>query len=80
MNDVSIREATGEQLLLLNNDCLVPRCWLERLLRALHSDPRIGLVGPCSNFVSGEQQVETTYKDLEGLHAFAESWADSHKG
>ena len=47
-----IRAATGQQILLLNNDTIVTTGWLARMLRALDGDPAIGLVGPCSNFVS----------------------------
>ncbi len=36
---------------------------------ALESDPTIGLVGPCSNFVSGRQQVAVRYDDLTGSMA-----------
>ena len=45
-----------------------------RLLRALHSDPAIGLVGPCSNCVSGPQQVEVRYESLADLDGFAWDW------
>jgi GT2 family glycosyltransferase/tetratricopeptide (TPR) repeat protein len=72
--------ANGRQVLLLNNDCVAPRGWLRRLLGVLHSDAQIGLVGPCSNCVSGEQQVPVDYTDLEGLDRFAEQWADAHAG
>ena len=54
--------------------------WLFRLLRALHSDPAIGLVGPCSNFVSGPQQVETRYDSLADLDGFAWDWGGAHEG
>jgi GT2 family glycosyltransferase/tetratricopeptide (TPR) repeat protein/2-polyprenyl-3-methyl-5-hydroxy-6-metoxy-1,4-benzoquinol methylase len=70
-----IQAATGQQVLLLNNDCVVPAGWLDRLLRALYSDPQIGLVGPCSNYVSGEQQVPVTYTEMVELDAFAAAWA-----
>jgi GT2 family glycosyltransferase/tetratricopeptide (TPR) repeat protein/2-polyprenyl-3-methyl-5-hydroxy-6-metoxy-1,4-benzoquinol methylase len=73
-----VRAASGQQVLLLNNDCVVPSGWLGRLLRALYSDPKVGLVGPCSNCVSGEQQVEAGYKDLGELDDFAEGWARVH--
>ena len=66
--------ATGRQILLLNNDVVVTTGWLFRLLRALHGDPAIGLVGPCSNFVSGPQQVETRYDSLADLDGFAWDW------
>jgi GT2 family glycosyltransferase len=74
-----IQAATGKQILLLNNDCVVTTGWLLRLLRALHSDRRVGLVGPCSNCVSGEQQVQVTYEgDLLGLDGFAWDWGKAH--
>ena len=53
-----IAAAIGDQVLLLNNDTIVTTGWLRRMLRHLSSDPKIGLVGPCSNFVGSEQQIE----------------------
>jgi GT2 family glycosyltransferase/tetratricopeptide (TPR) repeat protein len=73
-----IRAATGRQVLLLNNDTVVTPGWLGRQLRTLHSDERIGLVGPCSNFVSGQQQVPARYGDLAGLDEFARAWGRDH--
>jgi GT2 family glycosyltransferase/tetratricopeptide (TPR) repeat protein len=70
--------ATGRQVLLLNNDTIVTTGWLDRLLHALHHDPHVGLVGPCSNFVSGAQQVEIGYDDLAQLDGFAWDWGKAH--
>lgn len=75
-----IRAAKGEQILLLNNDTVVTTGWLERLVDVLRSDPKIGLVGPCSNSVSGSQQVPVTYHDLSCLDGFAWGWARIHRG
>ena len=50
------------------------------MLRALHSDPAIGLVGPCSNFVSGPQQVAVGYDSLADLDGFAWDWGRAHDG
>jgi GT2 family glycosyltransferase/tetratricopeptide (TPR) repeat protein len=69
-----IRASSGRQVLLLNNDTVVTSGWLGRLLHALESDPKVGLVGPCSNCVSGEQQVEVGYDDLAQLDGFAWDW------
>lgn len=66
-----IRAAKGAQILLLNNDTVVTTGWLDKLLGALETDPRIGVVGPSSNNVSGEQQIAVTYDDLTGLDGFA---------
>jgi 2-polyprenyl-3-methyl-5-hydroxy-6-metoxy-1,4-benzoquinol methylase len=70
----------GRQVLLLNNDTVVTTGWLRRLLDALHSDPRIGLAGPCSNFVGGPQQVEVRYDSLSELDGFAWDWGRDHHG
>lgn len=67
--------ARGEQILLLNNDTVLTTGWLERLLEAFDRDPTIGLVGPSSNNVSGEQEVDVSYRDLGDLDGFAWDWA-----
>ncbi len=75
-----MRLAGGQQILLLNNDTVVTTGWLRRLLRALHSDPAVGLVGPCSNHVSGPQEVAAEYDDLAGIDRFAWEYAKTHQG
>ncbi|MFQ5730916.1 MAG: glycosyltransferase [Planctomycetaceae bacterium] len=66
-----LEASQGEQVLLLNNDTLATTGWLRRMLDTLHRDPAIGLVGPCSNNVSGPQQVPVGYHDLSELDGFA---------
>ncbi len=75
-----IRLARGKWVLLLNNDTVVPSGWLSRLLRPLRYDDSIGLVGPCSNRVSGEQQIEVVYEDVDQLDAFAAELAERNDG
>src|SRR5262249_673730 len=75
-----IAAAAGDQILVLNNDTIVTTAWLARMLAALRSHPRIGLVGPCSNFVGSEQQVEVGYDSLAGLDGFAWDRAKAHDG
>jgi GT2 family glycosyltransferase/tetratricopeptide (TPR) repeat protein/2-polyprenyl-3-methyl-5-hydroxy-6-metoxy-1,4-benzoquinol methylase len=76
-----INASAGRQVLLLNNDTVVTTGWLRRMLDALHSGERVGLVGPCSNCVSGEQQVSASYdEDLVGLDGFAWEWGKAHDG
>jgi GT2 family glycosyltransferase/tetratricopeptide (TPR) repeat protein/2-polyprenyl-3-methyl-5-hydroxy-6-metoxy-1,4-benzoquinol methylase len=73
-----IAAATGEQILLLNNDTVVTSGWLTELLAILHRDPHIGLVGPMSNEVSGGQRIAVSYTDLDGLEPFARAWRDAN--
>ena len=49
--------ASGDNVLLLNNDTLVTPNWLDNLLTALYSDDDIGAVGPITNYCSNYQQV-----------------------
>jgi glycosyltransferase involved in cell wall biosynthesis/tetratricopeptide (TPR) repeat protein/2-polyprenyl-3-methyl-5-hydroxy-6-metoxy-1,4-benzoquinol methylase len=72
--------ANGRHVLLLNNDTVVTTGWLSRMLQALRSDATVGLVGPCSNFVSGPQQVDTGYDGLAELDGFGWDWGKAHEG
>lgn len=62
-NNDGIRMATGEIIILLNNDTLVPREWLESLVSPFNNNKDIGLVGPLTNSAGNEQRI-----DLEGLN------------
>ncbi len=75
-----LRAARGQYFLLLNNDTLVTTGWLRRMLDCLHRHPQIGLVGPTSNAVSGPQQIEVRYQNLEGLDGFAWEWGQQNQG
>ncbi|QDU09835.1 glycosyltransferase [Gimesia aquarii] len=66
-----IEAAQGDNVLLLNNDTIVTTGWLRHMLDALESDKTIGLVGPCSNNISGPQQVPVDYLQLNELDGFA---------
>lgn len=72
--------ASGETLLFLNNDTIVTRHWLDAMLNLLYSHPKIGMVGPVSNYVSGAQQIPVTYTDLDGLPSFAEQYCKEQRG
>ena len=75
-----LKIAIGEYVVLLNNDTVVTTEWLKRLLDVLESDDRIGLVGPCSNNVSGAQMVPVSYHDMAALDGFAWDWGKRFEG
>lgn len=66
-----IDKAKGSNIVLLNNDTIVTTGWLHHMLAALAEDEAIGLVGACSNNVSGPQQVPAGYAQLNELDGFA---------
>lgn len=65
--------ASGELLLLLNNDTLVTPGWLDSLQRSLLSDPSIGAVGPVTNSAHYWTQIASHYTTVEELERFSES-------
>lgn len=78
-NNQGLAIATGDVLVLLNNDTVTPRGWLAPLLKHLQ-DGRIGLVGPVTNFVGNEAKIEVPYKTIEEMEHFAVDYMRGHTG
>lgn len=72
--------ARGTTLMFLNNDTVVTDRWLGNLLACLHGRERTGLVGPTTNYISGDQLIETTYRTTEEMHRFAREFNRSDSG
>lgn len=72
--------ARGSMLLFLNNDTIVTQNWLSNLLACLHGDEKYGLVGPVTNYISGDQLIETSYQTIDEMHRFAASFNRSDRG
>jgi len=79
-NNRGLRAATGEYVVLLNNDTIVTRGWLGRLVRHLQRDPRIGLIGPTTNAIGNEAKVDAAYSTLAEMEALAEQRARVYEG
>ncbi len=76
-----LKAARGDYLVLLNNDAVVTDAWLDQLVALAESDPKVGMTGPASNYVSPSQLVENApYRDLAGMHRFAAKWRAEHRG
>jgi len=68
--------ATGDHLVLLNNDTLVAPGWLAGLRRHL-AEPGVGLVGPVTNRIGNEAEIDADYTTWgEFLAAAARRAAD----
>jgi GT2 family glycosyltransferase len=66
-----LQVASGDTLVLLNNDTVVSADWLSNLSAALYSSPDVGIVGPIANYASGSQQVRYPYADLAEFQRIA---------
>ncbi|MFI5395131.1 MAG: glycosyltransferase [Candidatus Binatia bacterium] len=70
-----LRVATGDCLMVLNNDVMVSGDWLERMTRAAYHVSNAGLVGCRTNAVSGPQALLSDYDDLGDFPLFARRYA-----
>ncbi|MEK7832269.1 MAG: glycosyltransferase, partial [Acidobacteriota bacterium] len=68
-NNQGIELSSGDYIVLLNNDAIVPPGWLSRLLRHLE-DPQVGMVGPVTNFVGNEAKIEVPYNSWQQMESF----------
>ncbi len=56
-NNQGIQMASGDIIVLINNDTLVTPGWLRKLVTAFECDDRIGLVGPVTNSCGNIQRI-----------------------
>lgn len=75
-----IEVSSGDYILLLNNDVIVPEGWLEGLIACAEADPATGIVGPRCNNISGPQQDDAPYQTVREFHRFAKRYGEQHAG
>lgn len=78
-----ILASAGDRILLLNNDVVPAAGWLGSLHDAIDAESAVGLAGPRTNRVAGDQRVSAVDYDeetLAGLEAWAARWRASHMG
>lgn len=73
-NNVGIRAASGDYILLLNNDTVVSRGWLTALVKHLENNPSYGMCNPVTNSIGNESMVKAVYTDLTQFHEYAYSF------
>ena len=78
-NNQGLAQATGDRFVLLNNDTIVPQGWLTRLIPHLE-DPLVGAVGPVTNRISNEAQIETSYRTYAEFERFAREYTCGRAG
>jgi len=69
--NMGMRMASGDQLMLLNNDVVATPRWLENLLDALHASDEIGAVGPVTNHAAPRQRVDIAFDGPDDFAAIA---------
>ncbi|MDF1869044.1 MAG: glycosyltransferase [Phycisphaerales bacterium] len=67
-NNIGLKAAKGEYLILLNNDTIVTSGWIRTFVNHLRNNPDIGLLGPVTNNIGNEARVQTSYDNKEDIH------------
>jgi len=71
--------ASGDVLVVLNNDTIAPPGWLARLAAHLER-PEVGLVGPTTNRCGNEAEVDAPYSTYGEMAQLSARRADEHAG
>ncbi|MDQ3056736.1 MAG: glycosyltransferase [Pseudomonadota bacterium] len=79
-NNQGLAIATGDYLILLNNDTFVTQGWVRGLVSHLRSDDGIGLVGPVTNNIGNEAKIDINYNDMEEMAVTASEYTLRHGG
>ncbi len=67
-----IEAAKGNYIILLNNDTVVTKDWLDGLIECAESVESIGIVGPMINYVSGfQREAYAAFSSIDSLQKFA---------
>ncbi|HZX80945.1 MAG TPA: glycosyltransferase [Lysobacter sp.] len=79
-NNRGLDVATGDYLVVLNNDTYVTPGWLRTLVGHLRRDPSIGIIGPVTNNIGNEARIDIAYADMVEMIESAGRYTRSHAG
>ena len=79
-NNQGLDIATGDFLVLLNNDTYVTPGWIRSLVNHLKRDKTIGLIGPVTNNIGNEAKIDIDYADMGEMLVKSAAYTRRHAG
>ncbi|WP_431494525.1 glycosyltransferase [Pseudomonas brassicacearum] len=79
-NNLGLAAASGDYLVVLNNDTVVTAGWIKGLIRHLQDNKEIGIIGPITNNIGNEAKVSTGYDRIEDMPAEAAQMTRARMG
>ncbi|MCO5141649.1 MAG: glycosyltransferase [Oligoflexia bacterium] len=79
-NNVGIRAARGKNIVILNNDTIVPPHWLNCFEKHLQHIDRLGILGPSANTESGQALFKPSYNGLREFFQYNEKLESENQG
>ena len=77
-NNVGMKAADGDYIVLLNNDKIVTRCWLTALYKHMENDVTVGMCGPVTNSIGNEAKIKVDYHSVGELERFSYHYTAKH--
>lgn len=79
-NNVGLKAATGEFVMLLNNDTVVAPGSVYAMMRHLVRNPKVGVVGPLTNNIGNEAKLSVEYADMKQMKKIAREVTLGYRG
>ncbi|MCL6701606.1 glycosyltransferase [Pseudomonas sp. T1.Ur] len=79
-NNVGLAAASGDYLVILNNDTIVTAGWIKGLIRHLRDNKEIGIIGPITNNIGNEAKVGIRYDRVDDMPAEAAQMTRARMG
>jgi GT2 family glycosyltransferase len=79
-NNQGLLAATGEYLVLLNNDTYVTPGWISSLVKHIERDPQIGLRGPVTCNIGNEAKINIHYGNMSEMLVESSKFTLRHIG
>jgi GT2 family glycosyltransferase/glycosyltransferase involved in cell wall biosynthesis len=79
-NNIGLAAATGDFLIILNNDTYVTPGWVRTLCGHLRHNPNLGLVGPVTNCIGNEARINISYRSMPEMIENAMAYTRTHPG
>ncbi|GAB2586992.1 hypothetical protein GCM10027066_30460 [Dyella jejuensis] len=79
-NNQGLEVATGDYLVLLNNDTYVTPGWIATLVGHMQRTSTLGLLGPVTNNIGNEARIDIDYTDMDEMLRAARQYTAYHVG
>ena len=79
-NNIGLKAASGDYILMLNNDTVVAKGAIHAMVRHLQNNPDIGVVGPLTNNIGNEAKVFVDYQDMAEMKLVAREITMGYRG
>ena len=79
-NNQGLNMATGDFLVMLNNDTYVTGGWVRSLVNHLKRNTAIGLIGTVTNNIGNEAKIDIAYADMSEMLVKSAAYTRRHAG